>query len=101
MLLEWQPGGIPSKLWIVLENFILNLSDHELTVAEKLVLSKGLTFIPTAHDLTNFEILSDFDMFANKLHKLINPPHINPATDAQCADKTITLRNPAHAPTKQ
>ena len=63
------------------ENFILNLSDHELTVPEKLVLSKGLTFIPTARDLTNFEILSDFDTFANKLRKRINPPRINPGTD--------------------
>lgn len=63
------------------ENFILNLSNHTLSVPEKLVLSKGLTFIPIAWDLTNFEILTDFNMFADKLCKRINPPCINPCTD--------------------
>ena len=28
------------------ENFIVNLSSHELSVLEKLILSRGLTFIP-------------------------------------------------------
>jgi len=56
------------------DNFIVNLSDHNLSVSEKLVLSKGLTFIPTAKDLTTFEILSDFDRFTNKLCKVIHPP---------------------------
>ena len=44
-------------------------------------MSKGLTFIPTAQDLTNFEILSDFNTFANKLRKRINPPRIYQCTD--------------------
>ena len=83
------------------ENFILNLSDHELTVPEKLVLSKGLTFIPTARDLTNFEILSDFDTFANKLRKRINPPRINPGTDGFTIyrqNKNINIKS--NTPTK-
>ena len=52
-----------------------------LSVPEKLVLSKGLSFIPTAKDLTNFEILSDFNLFTHKLRKCINPPCTNPCTD--------------------
>ena len=38
-------------------------------------------FIPTAPDLTNCEVLFDFDIFADKLCKCINPPQIN-----QCVD---------------
>ena len=61
------------------ENFIVNLSAYELSVLEKFLLSKGLSFIPTAKDLINFEILSGFDRFVHKLYSLITPtiPYTN------------------------
>lgn len=61
--------------------FILNLSGHAFTVQEKLLLSKGLSFIPTARDVNNFEILSDFDYFAYKLRKQTKPHSIRPIND--------------------
>lgn len=63
------------------ENFILNLSGHILTVPEKLLLSKGLSFIPTARDINSFEILSDFNYFAYKLRKQTKPYFICPIND--------------------
>ena len=77
------------------ENFIVNLSSHVLSVPEKLVLSKRLSFIPTAKDLTNFEILSDFNLFTHKLRKCINPPCTNPCTDGfplYCHDNNMNTK---------
>ena len=61
------------------ENYIVNLSDYELSIPEKLLLSKGLTFIPTAKDVDSFELLSDFNnKFACKLRYRIYPPASTP-----------------------
>ena len=59
------------------ENFILNLLGYVLSTPEKLLLSKRLPFIPTARDVSSFEILADFNKFVkklcNKVHHLYLP----------------------------
>ena len=49
----------------------MNLSGYVLSTPEKLLLSKGLSFIPTARDVDNFEILSDLS--ENFIIKSTNP----------------------------
>ena len=53
------------------ENFILNLSGHVLSTPEKLLLSKGLSFIPTTKDLNSFKIIADFNKFSQKLRNKV------------------------------
>jgi len=52
-----------------------------LSPSETFLLSKGLTFIPLAKDISSSEIISDFNKFADKLQKRINPPPIHPNSD--------------------
>ena len=47
--------------------FVANLSGKDLSDPQILVLSKGLSFIPTARDSSNFELLKDFDHFCQKV----------------------------------
>ena len=42
-----------------------DLSDHQI-----LLLSKGLSFVPTARDSSHFELLKDFDKFCNRVRSL-------------------------------
>lgn len=57
---------------------IVNLSDIQLTKTQILLLNRGLSFVPTAHNSTPMELIKDFNIFANKakrkLRQMINPP---------------------------
>ena len=55
------------------ENFILNLSGYVLSRMEKILLSMGLTFIPTPQQPTPFEVLRDFNNFSRKLRSMTKP----------------------------
>ena len=48
----------------------MNLSGKELSDPQILVLSKGLSFIPTARDSSHFELLRDFDHFCQKIQTI-------------------------------
>ena len=52
-----------------------------LSTPEKLLLSKGLSFIPTARDLNNFEIVADFNKFSQKLHNKVCQSQHHPNQD--------------------
>ena len=60
------------------KNNIVNLSNITLTRAQILLLSKGLSFIPTATNTKDKDIMRDFNMFANqtkkKLKLMVDPP---------------------------
>ena len=49
------------------KTFVANLSGKDLSDPQILVLSKSLSFIPTARDSSNFELLKDFDHFCQKI----------------------------------
>ena len=51
---------------VCIDNYITNISSTLLSLAEKSLLSKGLTFIPTAPDLSQHELLSSFDDFVKE-----------------------------------
>ena len=57
---------------------VVNLSNIELTRNQIILLSKGLSFVPTTSDANPKEILKDFNQFTIrtkiKLRKFINPP---------------------------
>ena len=55
---------------ICARTFVANLSGKELSDPQILVLSKGLSFIPTARDSSHFELLHDFDRFCHKIRKI-------------------------------
>ena len=59
-------------------NNIVNLSKFPLSKAQTIVLSKGLSFIPTTDNATPMEIMKDFNTFTNKakqkLTRMMNPP---------------------------
>ena len=58
------------------EQYIVNFSGATLTDAQKLALSKGLTFIPTAKSHTSMELLNDFNAFSSKLcNKVLGVDH--------------------------
>ena len=46
------------------------MSGRNLTDPQILLLSKGLSFIPTPRDSTNFELLADFNRFSEKIRSL-------------------------------
>ena len=52
---------------ICARSFVANLSGKELSDPQILLLSKGLSFIPTARDSSHFELLRDFDCFCNRI----------------------------------
>ena len=68
---------------------IINLSGIPLFRAQTMVLSKGLSFVPTAVNVEPKEIVRDFNIFTNKanrkLSQMVNPPRIN---------KTSTTKEP-------
>ena len=49
------------------EDIIVNLSDHELSTAERCILSKGLKFIPTPTRLNKTELLADTKKFSRRM----------------------------------
>ena len=49
------------------KSYVANLSGRILTEPQILLISKGLSFIPTARDANNFELLTDFNKFCNKI----------------------------------
>ena len=51
------------------------MSKRPLTDAQILLLSKGLSFVPTPKDANNFELLKDFDQFCNKIRFLSRCKH--------------------------
>ena len=57
---------------------VINLSGIPLFKAQTMVLSKGLSFVPTAVNAKPMEILRDFNIFTNKanrkLSQMVNPP---------------------------
>ena len=55
------------------KSYICNLSGRDLTDPQLLLLSKDLSFIPTARDTNHFELLRDFDKFANRIRQLLRP----------------------------
>ena len=52
------------------KSFVANLSGRPLSDAQILLLSKGLSFIPTPFDSNHFESLKDFDCFCEKIRSL-------------------------------
>ena len=52
------------------KSFVANLSGRPLSDAQILLLSKGLSFIPTPFDSNHFELLKDFDCFCEKIRPL-------------------------------
>ena len=58
---------------VCIDDYITNLSSTPLYLAEKSLLSKGVTFIPTAPDLSQHELLSSFDDFVTKLRAYTIP----------------------------
>jgi len=69
---------INSNCYKCAKDNVVNLSNVELTKPQILLLSKGLSFVPTTKDSSPKEILNDFNSFTaktkNKLRQLINPP---------------------------
>ena len=55
---------------ICAKSYVANLSGRTLTDPQILLLSKGLSFIPTCRDATHFELLRDFDAFCHKIRSL-------------------------------
>ena len=49
------------------KSFITNLSGKDLSDPQILLLSKGLSFIPTARNASNFELLRDLDQFCKRI----------------------------------
>ena len=88
---------------------IVNLSNIQLSKAQTMVLSKGLSFVPTADNATPMEIIKDFNIFTNKANrKLIrmkNPPRVpRPSEEPvlvrrprQENNNTITIIGPSMA----
>ena len=52
------------------KSFVANLSGKDLTDPQILLLSKGLSFVPTARDASHFELIRDFDTFCHKIRRL-------------------------------
>jgi len=55
------------------KQYVINLSSHTLTEAQISLLSKGLTFVPTANKPNHFELLRDLDHFFYKIQGLLQP----------------------------
>ena len=55
---------------ICAKSFVANLSGKDLSDPQILLLSKGLSFIPTARDSNSFELLRGFDSFSKKIRAL-------------------------------
>ena len=52
------------------KSFVANLSGKDLKDPQILLLSKGLSFVPTARDASHFKLIRDFDTFCHKIHRL-------------------------------
>ncbi len=48
-------------------NIVVNLSSHHLSEAEKSILSKGLKFCPTPHNVNTIELRADITQFTRRL----------------------------------
>ena len=55
--------------------YVANLSGRPLSDPQILLLSKGLSFIPTPTDSTTFELLTDFNRFYEKIRSLSKHKH--------------------------
>ena len=77
----------------------MNLSGYVLSTPEKLLLSKGLSFIPTARDVDNFEILSDFNQFIRKLRNNVHQPTVRSNQDGFNLFRKTTQLNQQSTPT--
>ena len=62
-------NGIKKNCITCAKSFVANLSGKDLTDPQILLLSKGLSFVPTAKDASHFE-LRDFDTFCHKICRL-------------------------------
>ena len=58
---------------ICAKSFVANLSSRDLSDPQILLLSKGLSFIPTARDASHFELLRDFDKLCHTIRLLSQP----------------------------
>ena len=85
---------------ICAEHSIMNLSRYVLSTPSKLLLSKGLSFIPTARDVVNFEILSNFNQFIRKLRNKVHQPTVRPNQDGFNLFRKTTQLNQQSTPTK-
>ena len=76
---------------------IVNLSDTQLSKTQILLLSKGLSFVPTAPNAKNTEIMKDFNIFAHKTKRkykqMINPPRARRLTDEPELYRKSTVNN--------
>lgn len=62
---------IDNKCITCAKTYVANLSGCILTEPQILLLSKGLSFIPTARDANNFELLTDFNKFCIKIRHFV------------------------------
>ena len=85
---------------ICAENFILNLSGQVLSTPEKLLLSKGLSFILTARDVNSFKVIADFNKFAQKLRNQACQYTPRPPQDGFNVFRKTQQQNSQSKPTK-
>jgi len=55
------------------KQYVINLSSYALTETQISLLSKGLSFVPTASKPNHFELLRDLDVFFYKIRGLLQP----------------------------
>ena len=75
----------------------INLSKSELTEAQKSLLIKGLSFVPTLSDVNWYEIRKDFDKFVNQLRFKANNTLEANSYDTTNDNISISLNAPKKA----
>ena len=55
------------------KQYVTNLSSYTLSETQIFLLSKGLSFVPTARNPNHFELLRDLDYFFHKIRRLSRP----------------------------
>ena len=76
---------------------IVNLSDTQLSKTQILLLSKGLSFVPTAPNAKNTEIMRDLNNFIHKTKRkykqMLYPPRTRRPTDEPDLYRKTTINN--------